>query len=322
MDVNDGQQQQQQGRGYFRLEDDRSELWFEDDDLQVWFVYRENAITPSGITHVLVEEGVKRIPRNEFRNCSLRHVKLARSVESIGDSAFINCGKLVRIDIPENSRLREIESHTFKYCKSLRSITLPASLQRIGEESFFCCSALKVEISPGSQLQTIEGGSFYFCTKLKKIDLANCLNLTRIGSGAFCGCSRLREISWPKNLETIEEKAFWNCQQLTTIEFQSLQRIHLDVSLFRGCTSLHKLRFPAEDYAARSLSLWPDLLFRLQALSWLMGPDGCTEEQRISCCYSFLKSNIEDLNKIHEILDELPYEKEEKSPAQKQQRLV
>ena len=101
----------------------------------------------------------------------------------------------------------------FRNCKSLKSITMPASTSYIGNALFSDCSSLEtVEFEPGYSCPTIQSNMFLGCTSLKHIDLPECT--TAIGLTAFYGC-KLEEITIPENTEVIYAGAFRGCPVTT-----------------------------------------------------------------------------------------------------------
>ena len=63
-----------------------------------------------------------------------------KPVSSIGDGAFIGCGSLTSITIPDG--VTSIESHAFYGCTRLTSITIPDSVTSIRRRAFGYCRSL------------------------------------------------------------------------------------------------------------------------------------------------------------------------------------
>ena len=110
-----------------------------------------------------------------------------------------------------------IQDHTFYYSSAtqekMTGITIPASVQKIGEWAFNECVALaSVTFEGTSQLTTIESNAFGKCTALKTITLPE--SLTTLGNtvevsgniwenGAVFDGAGLTSLEIPKNLTTI-----------------------------------------------------------------------------------------------------------------------
>lgn len=125
------------------------------------------------------------------RNTTLKSITLPESINDIGyraygqgGSAFENCTALESIVIKGN--ITTIRVRTFYGCSSLKSITLPESLERIdGTNAFYDCSSLEEIIIP-DKVTTIGDKSFSFCTSLTKVTIGK--SVTSIGKNCFSGC--------------------------------------------------------------------------------------------------------------------------------------
>ena len=127
----------------------------------------------------------------------------------------------------------------FNYC-SLTHITLPNSLQYIGNYAFSGCTSLTNITLPNS-LQYIGNYAFNYCTSLTSVTLSN--SLQGIGEEALDGCTSLTSVSLPNSLQGIDDDAFNGCTSLTSVTLpNSLQSI--DYEAFNGCTSLAHIKLP------------------------------------------------------------------------------
>lgn len=76
----------------------------------------------------------------------------------------------------------------FKNCTWLESVTLPATIKRIGNEAFFGCSGLRELVLPDG-IEVIGNFAFRDCTGLTELTVP--ATVTEIGDGAFWCCSGL-----------------------------------------------------------------------------------------------------------------------------------
>ncbi len=75
----------------------------------------------SGITKVIIEEGVTTIGSDAFNGCkSLSEVHIPKTVKKIGTSAFCGCTILGQIDIP--SSVKEVMPYAFAECPGLKQV--------------------------------------------------------------------------------------------------------------------------------------------------------------------------------------------------------
>ena len=141
-----------------------------------------------------------------------------------------------------------INQSAFYSCKELTSITLPETIEWIGEQSegssatgaFEYCEALQTFIIPSS-CTLIGDRAFYGCRSLTSIKFPN--SVSSIGKLAFA-LSDLKSLILP-NIENIGEFAFSNCSHLTSVEITGkIQKIKKGV--FRDCSSLKEILLPSE----------------------------------------------------------------------------
>ena len=103
-------------------------------------------------------------------------------------------GSTKTVDIPEKINGKSVTSIgncAFRYCTSLKSITIPNSVIEIGSSAFSGCSSLTSITIPNS--------------------------VTEIGVYAFKGCTSLTSITIPNSVTNIGDSTFWGCSSLTAI---------------------------------------------------------------------------------------------------------
>ena len=145
--------------------------------------------------------------------------------------------------MPGNSWLRRIYWYRkYNSCSALKEITIPNSVETIGNYAFYKCTSLADELVIPSSVKTIgdyafaednkitsitiKGNadgttignySFQNATGIKSLDLGN---VTSIGSYAFNNCTSLTDkLTIPDSISTIKNSAFGNCKSITEIKF-------------------------------------------------------------------------------------------------------
>ncbi|MBQ8825184.1 MAG: leucine-rich repeat protein, partial [Ruminococcus sp.] len=144
------------------------------------------------------------IPDNFLSNCvSLSDVSniLGENTLSIGQEAFSNCN-ITEVTIPNS--VQTIGNGAFRVCKSLKKVTLPENCSVIPYEMFSDCKKLSDIILPDS-IETIGNNAFKNCKSLQQITLPE--NILSIGDSAFQNCD-LTSITLPENLKSIGSLAF------------------------------------------------------------------------------------------------------------------
>lgn len=166
-----------------------------------------SAFANSGLTSIIIGEGVRIIEGSAFENCSsLRDVTMGKNVKTISWAAFSNCYNLSNLTLVKG--LETIESGAFLNCNSLRNLVFPTTLRRI------------------------ESGAFQYCSSLTNIDFAE--GLEYIGGSAFNGCSNLKNLHLPTSLRNIESSAFQYCTSLSDVHVPSMLQ-QIGDNAFTGC---------------------------------------------------------------------------------------
>ena len=169
-------------------------------------------------------------------------VTIPEGVQSIGNSAFCDfcdCSSLTSLTLP--SSLQSIGNFAFRECESLTSLTLPSSLQSIGKEAFYGCNSLTSLTLPSS-LQSIGDSAFSCCSSLTSLTLPS--SLQSIGDSAFSCCSSLTSLTLPSSLQSIGDSAFEYCNSLTSLTLPSSLQSIGDCA-FHDCSSLTSLTLPS-----------------------------------------------------------------------------
>ncbi len=112
------------------------------------------------------------------------------------------------------TRLTSIELSDFNNCIGLTSITMPDSVESIGNLAFEGCSSL-TSINLPENISTIPVGCFRGCTSFISLYIPE--NIISIGNNAFENCTNLSEIIFSEGLETIGKYAFSGCSSLKSI---------------------------------------------------------------------------------------------------------
>ncbi len=157
-------------------------------------------LNATGLTSIILPEGLKEIGEESFLNCSsLTEILVPNSVENIGFSAFKNCSGLTEMTLPfAGESMDETENVHFGYIfgaenNAQNETCVPASLRKvtltkattIGERAFFSCNTLTEVVFPDT-LTKIDTAAFYLCSELTKVIIPN--SVTYVGGYAFAYC--------------------------------------------------------------------------------------------------------------------------------------
>ena len=183
---------------------------------------------------------------------------------------FAWCRALESVTFEKGSKLTTIGNKLFYACYALKSITIPASVETIGEYCFYCCTALEsVTFEEVSKLTSIAQKAFGECPALKSITIpasvetigefcfAYCYalesvtfekgsKLTTIGGSAFDSCEALKSITIPASVETVGQYCFAWCEALEPVTFEEgCELTAIEGHAFHGCEALKSITIPA-----------------------------------------------------------------------------
>ncbi len=137
---------------------------------------------------------------------------LGKDIVKINNHAFLNMSSIISITLPES--LEIIGDSAFANCSSIKTIALPANVNKMGTGAFNGCTGIRTfTFSSDDNLNEISAACFSGCSSLLKISIP--LSVTEIGNYAFAGCSKLMYAVIGPNVTTIAENAFENCSKLT-----------------------------------------------------------------------------------------------------------
>lgn len=159
----------------------------------------------------------------------------------------IGCNEMLfnEIVIPDSYNgytVTGIADYAFQNQK-MSSVTLPSTIEHIGQGAFADCTFLKsiYGLENCLYIQSIENKTFYGCNKLTKIKLPP--NLVSIGDSAFLACQSLISIELPNSLETISQRAFAGCTSLLSIKFPDDLK-YIGGVAFAQCHALKEVCLP------------------------------------------------------------------------------
>ncbi|MCD8120344.1 MAG: leucine-rich repeat domain-containing protein [Lachnospiraceae bacterium] len=174
-------------------------------------------------TSVNIPDGVKNICGAFESDENLVSVTIPDSVTRITACAFECCASLESVIIPES--VVEIDS-SFDGCDSLVTVDIPESVTVL-TDSFGNCDSLK-EVTGAENVRMLSG--FAYCGNLEYFPFAE--GLVEIGDSAFSG-SGLTEADFPQSLKGIGDRAFMDCNSLTTVK-NGQNVIMVGMSTFMG----------------------------------------------------------------------------------------
>jgi len=175
----------------------------------------KTVVIPSTVDELSVDE----IGKHAFCHCDwLTEITIPAEIKKIEEYAFDACKKLSKVTFAGNP---EMEYGIFNKCIALKTITLPAGMSRIPNQTFSCCSNLSTIEIPNTVTQ-IGVAAFWDCIALNKINPPNNESkphttlripdgITKIGNNAFGGDQKnesIKNIYLPGSVAKIGDNAF------------------------------------------------------------------------------------------------------------------
>ncbi len=154
-----------------------------------------------------------------------------------------------------------IDGRTFSN-SSLQSISLPNSVESIGEKAFESCDELTA-VTFGSELKSIGEDAFFSCSSLTSVTIPD--NVTSIGEWAFSYCSSLTSVSIGAGVTSIQDNAFYGSDNLTDVKCWAKNPPSVGYDGFHTFGTLHvrrgcKSAYEAADYWKEFNPICDDLM--------------------------------------------------------------
>lgn len=189
-------------------------------------------------------------------------------------------GNAADVEIPstiDGKTVRQIGNGAFKGCTTVKSVTIPDSVDSISDSAFNECTSLEainvsqnngyyvsengvlfayesketLECYPAGKTDstyTIPDGVLYIgsyafgnCRYLKSITIPD--SVSYFGNGTFSGCSSLESITIPDEMTTIYSGTFLDCSSLASITIPD-GVTSIRTRAFEGCSSLSSITIP------------------------------------------------------------------------------
>lgn len=176
----------------------------------------------SDITSVSIEGDITAIRNGGLLLLwEVKELVIPEGVKEIGTNALAGCTGLTKITLPESletigqsafgQREQKGSVLVFPSCKSLTSITIPKNVTNIGNYAFSKCTGLKEVIFEGENSCWLGTEVFRGCTALEKV------TVRAVGERMFQECSALRSVTMTNAVTRIGDYAFQSCASLETL---------------------------------------------------------------------------------------------------------
>lgn len=190
--------------------------------------YAFSAANLSG--EVILPQSVEILGEGAFRGtaCTKFTFEAGSKMTAMGDSVFVNCGKLTEVEnFP--SGITKIPDSSFMSDKVLAKVTYaaPEKMTGIGASAFSGCEVL---VSDASYSPITE-------------------NMVTIGASAFMGCKgeQFTTVTIPASVTKLEQNTFANCLSLATVTFTNTESVtEIAAKCFANDGALTECELPAK----------------------------------------------------------------------------
>ena len=166
-----------------------------------------------------------------------------KDCEIIGGALYWGSTVLKNIVFEEGSQLRTISDYAFYQCTGLETVTLPETVNYLGDSVFASCTNLTT-----LNIQNVthfDSSVLKSCTKLSSLVLSK--NIEYIGPSVFEGCSGITEFEVNENLKFLGRSAFSGAKNLTKIIINAKPE-ELTGGAFGNLTALTELYWNTEPW--------------------------------------------------------------------------
>lgn len=182
----------------------------------------------SKLSSINLPDGLKKLGYGSFQYSGLTSVTIPGSVNSFDSQIFYRCESMLSVVI--NEGIKELNGkNMFQYCYSLKSVTLPKSLESLGNGVFRSCDFKEISLPEG---------------------------IVSIGEDAF-RATGLSSVILPKTLKVIGDNAFNNCISLKTVTSHPITPPALGQDAFKDIHSDALIKVPSTSLNAyKTASEW------------------------------------------------------------------
>ena len=250
------------------------------------------------LENLTLPKGVTTVGKEAFRYIdSLRTITIANGnqLQTIEAYAFADNPKLVSINLEVATQLKKISDCCFRSSSSLKSITIPASVEEIGSSILDYCSSLEIitfnatnvpdefynkyyysgyplyTINIGAGVKTIGKNAFANNRHLVNLNISSDVTDLTIGQGAFYNSDAIENLTLPKGVTTIGKEAFRYIDSLRTITIANGSQLQtVDEYAFADNSKLQSIEL---EKAAMLTAIPNGMLYNCTSLPTITLPD-------------------------------------------------
>lgn len=186
------------------------------------------------------DKNITEIANQAFNGCLMKEITLNSNLKKIGENAFNNCTNLTSLTIPAS--VNDIATSFVNGCTSLATLMVEAGntvYQTINKITY-----AKVIVKENGETKETKAvfrvPQAFEIENDGKLELPSEEGVTRIGTNAFEGVKKLKELSLPDNITTMADECFKGSGLETFHVPQHLTEEGFGLAPFSECSSLSK----------------------------------------------------------------------------------
>ncbi len=149
-----------------------------------------------------------------------------------------------------------IDYEAFLFATALENVTIPCTVEAIGEGAFYACSGLRSATFNNSTEPSSSEAALNTCVVGASEEEVSYSNLTILPAFCFYKCYAMTTVSLPAKLEEIRYEAFNGCYALDgMLSFSSLKIIR--ARAFQGCSGIDQIFLPSVMFTSQDGCIEP-----------------------------------------------------------------
>ncbi len=211
----------------------------------------EYAFDNTQLCEITLADSVRELKERAFSfNDYLAKINFGSGLEIVGEEAFCALSITGSFVLPEG--VKTIGDFAF-YSSEFTSVTLPSTIESIGENIFdFCLLLEEINVAPGNKnFKSVDGVlynadltkliAFPSNSKIKNMVIPS--TVSEFTEGAFA-YSQLEEVTLPSAIKSVPQNLFYGAEELTKVVIpEGVETIESEA--FNGCYSLVDVTLPS-----------------------------------------------------------------------------
>jgi len=202
------------------------------------------------LNNLVLPKNIIKIEERVFKDATIPPLDFSQftDLEYIGSDAFYNVKGLDIIDLGKNTKLKTIEG--FAFGLGVKHVILPKHFKDLSNYLFYDFIGT---IEFPETLNSI-GRQCFQNTKFKEITIPT--GVTSILKQTFSHNTELQKVNFPTTLKRIEDLAFYNCPQITKVDFLPEGLTFIGERAFDECPNIKKLIIPSTVDSIENRAFW------------------------------------------------------------------